>query len=248
MNPDGKNWQDRTELLLGPEKLRILNGASVLVVGIGGVGAYAAEMLCRAGVGHLELADGDRVEPTNLNRQLPALHSTLGRSKTEIMAERLRDIRPELGLKIHTEYLQGEAIPRLLDSARFDCVLDAIDTLTPKLQLAEACLQRSIPLVASMGAGARTDPEKIRCADISKTFNCTLAKAYRHGLAQRGIRKGISAVFSTELPVRSAVREDLSGPHKKSTVGTISFMPAVFGCHCAAAVIRRLLSGGRPSA
>ena len=237
-----ENWQDRTELLLGEENVQRLNAASVLVVGIGGVGAYAAEMLCRAGVGHLDLADGDEIEPTNLNRQLPALHSTLGRSKTEIMAGRLKDINPELDLRIHTEYLQDRGITDLLDSRRFDCVLDAIDTLTPKLQLAEGCLHRLIPLVSSMGAGARLDPEKILCADISKTFNCTLAKAYRHGLAQRGIRKGIQAVFSTEPPIRSAVRAEISGPHKKSTTGTISFMPAVFGCHCAAAVIRRLLS------
>ncbi len=239
---NSENWQDRTELLLGPEKLHILNKASVLVVGIGGVGAYAAEMLCRAGIGHLDLVDGDQAEATNLNRQLPALHSTLGQNKTEIMAARLKDIAPELDLRIHTEYLQDQAIPLLLESRHFDCVLDAIDTLTPKLQLAQACLQRSLPLVSSMGAGARLDPEKIICADISKTFNCTLAKAYRRGLAQLGIRKGIMAVFSTETPIRSAVREEFSGPHKRSTVGTISFMPAVFGCHCAAAVIRRLLA------
>ena len=235
-----ENWQDRTELLLGTEKLARLKNASVLVVGIGGVGAFAAEMLCRAGVGHMTLADGDRIESTNLNRQLPALISTLGKRKTEVVAERLKDIDPELELKLHPVYLQDDAIDALLDSDHFDCVLDAIDTLTPKIRLAKACLERHLPLVASMGAGARLDPEKIICKDISKTFNCTLAKAYRHGLSKLGIRHGIQAVFSTELPIRSAVREDFSGPHKRSTTGTISFMPAVFGCHCAAAVIRQL--------
>ncbi|MBQ9338437.1 MAG: tRNA threonylcarbamoyladenosine dehydratase [Lentisphaeria bacterium] len=235
-----ENWQDRTELLIGPEKLRRLAAASVLVVGIGGVGAYAAEMLCRAGIGHLTLVDGDQVEATNLNRQLPALVTTLGQDKTAVLGERLRAIHPGLDLELRAEYLQGDAVSTLLDSRKFDCVLDAIDTLTPKIQLAQACLERHLPLVASMGAGARLDPEKVLCADVSKTFNCTLAKAYRHGLKQLGIRKGILAVFSTEPPIRSAVREDRSGPHKRSTTGTISFMPAVFGCHCAAAVIRLL--------
>ena len=236
-----ENWQDRTELLLGAEKLARLKTASVLVVGIGGVGAVGAEMLCRAGIGKLTLVDGDRLEPTNLNRQLPALVTTLGKFKTEVVGERLKAIDPALELQLHPVYLQDDAIDALLDSDRFDCVLDAIDTLSPKIRLARACLERNLPLVASMGAGARLDPEKIICADISKTFNCTLAKAYRHGLAKCGIRHGIKAVFSTEPPIRSAVREECSGPHKKSTTGTISFMPAVFGCHCAAAVIRQLL-------
>ena len=237
------DWLDRTELLLGPEKLRKLSDASVLVVGLGGVGAYAAEMLCRAGIGHLTLVDGDQVESTNLNRQLPALVPTLGRNKTEVLGERFLAIHPSLDLDLRTEYLQDDAIEALLEERKFDCILDAIDTLTPKIQLAKACLDRRLPLVASMGAGARLDPEKVICADISKTFNCTLAKAYRHGLKQIGIRKGILAVFSTEPPIRSAVREDRSGPHKRSTTGTISFMPAVFGCHCAAAVIRLLTAG-----
>ena len=239
-----ENWQDRTELLLGPEKLRRLADASVLVVGLGGVGAWAAEMLCRAGIGHLTLVDGDQVEATNLNRQLPALVSTLGQDKTDVLGDRLRDIHPEVDLELRSEYLQGEAIPALLDSKKFDCVLDAIDTLTPKLQLAKACIDRQLPLVSSMGAGARLDPEKVICADISKTFNCTLARVYRHGLKQLGIRKGIRAIFSTEQPIRSAVREECSGPHKRSTTGTVSFMPAVFGCHCAAAVIRVLTESG----
>ena len=240
MNPP-ENWQDRTELLLGKEAIHTLAESSVLIVGIGGVGAFAAEMLCRAGIGHLDIVDGDRIEETNLNRQLPALVPVLGRYKTDLMTERLMNINPALDLRSHTVYLQNDSIPALLDSRRFDCILDAIDTLTPKIQLAGAALERGIPLVSSMGAGARINPEKVVCTDISKTFNCTLARAYRQGLAKIGIRKGIQAVFSSELPIRSAVREDFSGPHKRSTTGTISFMPAVFGCHCAAAVIRQLL-------
>ena len=235
-----QNWQDRTELLIGKEQTERLRDASVLVVGLGGVGAVAAEMLCRAGIGHMDIVDGDRIEASNLNRQLPALVPALGQYKTDLVSKRLKNIHPDLDLRSHTVYLQDDSIPALLDSGSFDCILDAIDTLTPKIQLARAVLERGIPLIACMGAGARLDPEKISCADISGTFNCPLAKAYRNRLAKIGIRNGIQAVFSSELPIRSAVREDFSGPHKRSTVGTISFMPALFGCHCAAAVIRTL--------
>ena len=237
-----ENWQDRTELLLGAEPAARLKNASVLVIGLGGVGGTAAEMICRAGIGAMTIADGDRIEPTNLNRQLPALVSTLGRYKTEVMAERLKAVNPGLDLAVTTAFLEGEGLIALLKSRRFDCVLDAIDSLTPKIQLAAACLDLQIPLVACMGAGARLDPEKIRCADLSKTFCCPLARAYRTGLAKLGIRKGICTVFSSEPAIRTAIREDCSSPHKRSTTGTISFMPALFGCHCAAAVIRTLLA------
>ena len=240
MDHTPENWQDRTELLLGPSNVERLKNASVLVIGLGGVGAVAAEMICRAGVGAMTIADGDRIEPTNLNRQLPALVSTLGCYKTEVVADRLKSIDPELDLNVKTGFLEGESISELLSTRRFDCVLDAIDSLTPKIQLAQACLTQHIPLVACMGAGARLDPEKIRCADISKTFCCPLARAYRTGLAKLGIRKGILAVFSSEPAIRSAIREDRSSPYKRSTTGTVSFMPAAFGCHCAAAVIRIL--------
>ena len=241
MDRSPENWQDRTGLLLGPEKVARLKNSAVLVVGLGGVGAVAAEMICRAGVGTMTIADGDRIEPTNLNRQLPALVSTLGCYKTEVMAERLKAIDPELDLAVRTEFLEGDSIGGLLRSRRFDCVLDAIDSLTPKIQLAQACLELKIPLVACMGAGARLDPEKIQCADVSKTYCCPLARAYRTGLAKLGIRKGILTVFSSEPAIRSAIREVFSSPFKRSTTGTVSFMPAAFGCHCAAAVIRTLI-------
>ena len=241
MNSSLENWRDRTELLLGSRNVDGLGKASVLVVGLGGVGAAAAEMICRAGVGSMTVADGDRIEPTNLNRQLPALSNTLDRYKTEVMAERLKAINPGLDLTVKTAFLEGDSIAALLKSRHFDCVLDAIDSLTPKIQLAQACLELKIPLVACMGAGARLDPEKIRCADVSKTFCCPLARAYRTGLAKLGIRKGILTVFSSEPAIRSAIREDFSSRFKRSTTGTVSFMPAAFGCHCAAAVIRTLI-------
>lgn len=241
MNSAPENWRNRTGMLIGSGNILRLEAASVLVVGLGGVGAAAAEMICRAGVGSMTIADGDRIEPTNLNRQLPALISTLDCYKTDVMADRLKAINPELDLAVRTGFIEGESVLALLQSRRFDCVLDAIDSLTPKIQLAQACLALHIPLVACMGAGARLDPEKIRCADLSKTFCCPLARAYRTGLAKLGIRNGIQTVFSAEPAIRSAIREDFSSPYKRSVTGTISFMPAAFGCHCAAAVIRTLI-------
>ena len=155
------NWLERTELLLGAEKLEKLRAAHVLVVGLGGVGAYAAEMIVRAGVGRMTVADADTVNPTNINRQLVALHSTVGRPKAEVLAERLRDINPALELHVVDKYIKDEETDLLLDSARFDYAVDAIDTLSPKLALILGALKRGIPLVSSMGAGAKTDPTRL---------------------------------------------------------------------------------------
>ena len=149
------NWLERTELLLGSEKLDILRNAHVLVVGVGGVGAYAAEMIVRAGVEHLTIADADNVSLTNINRQLVALHSTVGRPKCEILKERLLDINPELDIRIVNRFIKDDETDALLDNDKFDYVVDAIDTLSPKLALIKGALDRSIPLVSSMGAGAR---------------------------------------------------------------------------------------------
>ena len=163
------NWLERTELLLGAEKLEKLRAAHVLVVGLGGVGAYAAEMIVRAGVGRMTVADADTVNPTNINRQLVALHSTVGRPKAEVLAERLRDINPTLELHVVDKYIKDEETDLLLDSARFDYAVDAIDTLSPKLALILGALKRGIPLVSSMGAGAKTDPTRLEIEDISRT-------------------------------------------------------------------------------
>ncbi|MBO7146360.1 MAG: tRNA threonylcarbamoyladenosine dehydratase [Lentisphaeria bacterium] len=235
------DWQDRTRLLLGENSCDAFRDIHVLVVGLGGVGAYAAEMICRAGIGRMTIVDGDLVETTNLNRQLAALHSTLGQEKALVIGERLKDINPELDLRVISEYLTAERMGEVLSETRFDCVIDAIDSLAPKVELARCCVERDIPIVCSMGAGARMDPEQIRCVDVSKTFNCGLARAFRHGLSRYGIRKGVCTVFSSEQPVRTAIREERSGPNKCSVTGTISFIPAIFGCHCAAAAIRLIL-------
>ena len=234
------SWQERTRLLLGEEKLSIINGAHVLVVGLGGVGAYAAEMLARAGVGHLTLADADTVGESNINRQLIALHSTIGRAKTEILAERLRDINPNIMLTIHTEYIRDEKTWELLDEAKYDYVVDCIDTLSPKVNLIVGSLERGYKLVSSMGAGAKTDPTKIEVKDIGKSHHCPLAHMLRKRLHKQGVRSGFWAVFSSE-PVREGSMIIAEETNKKSNVGSISYIPASFGCVCASVVIRDLL-------
>lgn len=235
-----EDWKQRTRLLLGEEKSERLRQAHVLVVGVGGVGAYAAEMLCRAGVGRLTLVDADTVQPTNINRQLPALHSTLGQPKVEVLAARFRDINPEVELTVLPVFLKDENIPQLLDAARYDFVVDAIDTLAPKCHLIAEALRRRIKIVSSMGAGAKSDITQIRFADIWDTYHCGLSKAVRKRLQKMGIRHKLPVVFSTEQADPKAVLLTDGEQNKKSTCGTVSYMPAVFGCYLAEYVIRRL--------
>jgi len=234
-------WLQRTELLVGEEGIEKLKNAHVLVVGLGGVGAYAAEQICRAGVGTMSLVDGDVVEETNRNRQLPALKSNEGRPKAEILAERFRDINPEIQLHIHNHYLVDDEITNLLSAHQYDYVVDAIDTLSPKTFLILKTLNAGYPLVSSMGAGGKVDPSLVSVADISKTYNCALARKLRKRLGKMGVYKGFKVVFSTELVDSEKVIEE-EGRNKASTVGTISYMPPVFGCFCASVVIRGLLS------
>ena len=231
------NWLERTELLLGEEKLAMLRRANVLVVGLGGVGAYAAEMIARAGVGRMTIADADTVNVSNINRQLVALHSTVGQPKAGVLAARLRDINPEIELTVVNEYIRDELTYELLDSARFDYVVDAIDTLSPKLALIAAAMERGYPLVSSMGAGAKTDPTRMEIADISKTHHCPLAHMLRKRLHKAGVRSGFRAVFSAE-PIREGAMIICEEQNKKSNVGTISYLPAMFGIGCASVVIR----------
>ena len=235
-----EDWKQRTRLLLGEEKSERLRQAHVLVVGVGGVGAYAAEMLCRAGVGRLTLVDADTVQPTNINRQLPALHSTLGQPKVEVLAARFRDINPEVELTVLPVFLKDENIPQLLDAARYDFVVDAIDTLAPKCHRIAEALRRRIKIVSSMGAGAKSDITQIRFADIWDTYHCGLSKAVRKRLQKMGIRHKLPVVFSTEQADPKAVLLTDDEQNKKSTCGTVSYMPAVFGCYLAEYVIRRL--------
>lgn len=234
------NWLERTELLLGPEKLATLRRAHVLVVGLGGVGAYAAEMIARTGVGRMTVADADTVSLSNINRQLVALHSTVGLPKAEVLAARLRDINPAIELTTVEKYIRDEETYALLDAARYDYVVDAIDTLSPKLALIAATLERGMPLVSAMGAGAKTDPTRMEIADISKTHHCPLAHMLRKRLHKIGIRSGFRAVFSPE-PIREGAMILCEEQNKKSNVGTISYIPALFGIGCASVVIRGLI-------
>ena len=234
------NWLQRTELLIGSEGIDKLKNAHVLVVGLGGVGAYAAEQICRAGVGTMTIVDGDVVEETNRNRQLPALVSNNGRAKAEILAERFRDINPEIKLHVFNHYLQDTEIDELMAANRYDYVVDAIDTLTPKANLIEKTIKAGYPLVTSLGAGGKFDPSMVAVADISKTFNCKLARKLRKQLNRVGISKGFDAVFSSEMVDLDKVIT-VVGRNKASTVGTISYMPPIFGCFCASVVIRQLL-------
>lgn len=234
------NWLERTALLLGDEKLQQLRNANVLIVGLGGVGAYAAEMIARAGVGRMTIADADTVSVTNINRQLIALHSTIGREKSDLMAERLRDINPDIELNVVNRFIKDDETDALLDSDKFDFIVDAIDTLSPKLALIKGALDRNIPLVSSMGAGAKTDPTKMEITDIAKTHHCPLAHMLRKRLHKIGIRSGFTAVFSPE-PVREGAMILCEEQNKKSNTGTISYIPALFGIGCASVVIRGLI-------
>lgn len=233
-------WLSRTRLLMGDTAMKRLRDAHVMVVGVGGVGAYAAEMITRAGVGQLTIIDGDTVAESNLNRQLVALHSTLGKPKTEVLAARVLDIDPHLKLSAQQRFLSPEDIAPLLENERVDFVVDAIDTLAPKIALITYCLRHKIKIISSMGAGGRKDPSAIRIADIADTYHCGLARAVRLRLRKEGISKGLKTVFSTEQADPNAVIAGTNERHKKSTVGTISYLPAIFGCYLAGYVIEKL--------
>ena len=237
---NNREWQQRTELLLGKDRMEHLRNSHVLVVGLGGVGSYAAEMICRAGVGKMTIVDADTVQPSNINRQLPALHSVIGRPKAEVLAERFRDINPDLELTVLPVYLKDETIPELLDSAKFDFVVDAIDTVAPKCYLIYNALKRGIKIVSSMGAGAKSDITQVRFADLWETYHCGLSKAVRKRLQKMGMKRKLPVVFSTEQADPNAVILIDNEQNKKSTTGTVSYMPAVFGCYLAEYVIRKI--------
>ena len=236
-----EQWQERTSMLLGEETLARLAASRVMVVGLGGVGAYAAEMLCRAGVGNMVILDSDTVSVTNRNRQLIALESTIGKLKTDVVAQRLRDINPAINLTVIPEYIEESNLEEVFRTAgELDYVVDAIDTLAPKISLIKYCVEHKIPHVSAMGAGAKLDATKIRIADISKSYNCPLAYILRKKLRKEGISKGFKVVFSEELPDRDAI-VPMEERNKKSQVGTISYLPAVFGCVCAQAAVEYLI-------
>ena len=234
-------WMGRTKLLIGEERLKKLNNANVLVVGLGGVGSFAAEFIARAGVGKMTIIDGDIVDPTNRNRQLPALFSTHGMSKASWMKGRLLGINPELELTVLNQFMRVQPIKDLINSGNFNYVVDAIDSITPKLTIMSTCYFNNVPIISSMGAGGKLDPTLIRVADISKTYNDKLAHAVRKRLKKYKIYKGIKTVFSPEhAPEGSLMLTDGSN-FKKSAYGTMSYLPAAFGGACASVVVRDLI-------
>lgn len=234
------SWTERTELLLGQEKLKALQASHVLVVGNGGVGAYAAEQLVRAGVGAITIIDGDTVNETNINRQIIALNSTIDKKKCEVLKARLLDINPDLAVTAIDKYMKGSDFEELLSSSSFSYIIDCIDTLEPKVRLIAIAMEKGVPIVSSMGAGSKLDPMQIKVAEVHKSYNCKLARAVRKRLHRRGIKKGFKVVFSPEEVVDNSTRQEDSA-NKKTVNGTISYLPAMFGCYCAATVINEII-------
>ena len=234
------NWLDRTELLIKEDGIEKLKNSNILIVGIGGVGSYAAEFIVRSGVGKLTIVDGDDVDNTNINRQLPALKSTVGKHKVDVMAERLMDINPELELTVLKEFLCPERIVEVVTS-EYDYVMDCIDSISPKLNLIIAAKRKRVKVISAMGAGGKTDPSKVIVTDIAKTYHDPLSRRIRKQLRAIGINKGVRVVFSTESPDKDSVKLTDGADYKKSFYGTISYIPALFGLNAAGEVIRYLL-------
>lgn len=233
-------WQERAELLFKPEGIEALKKANVLIVGLGGVGSFAAEFIVRAGVGNLTIVDGDTVDITNINRQLPALHSTVNLPKVTVVGNRLMDINPELNLTRIEEFLSPERANEIV-TTNFDYVLDCIDSITPKLHLIAAAKAKKVKVISNMGAGGKMLASKVVVKDISKTDVCPLAKVVRKRLRKMGVKSGVKAVFSLEKPDESSLKMTDGTNFKKSFFGTNSWMPGLFGLHSAETVIRYLL-------
>ena len=236
-----KNWLERTELLIKENGFEKLQNANLLVIGLGGVGSFAAEFLARAGVGNMTIVDGDVVDITNINRQLPALHSTVGKSKVELVGERLLDINPKLNLVQINEFLNPERMGEVIDSQKFNYILDCSDSVTPKITLIKMAKRKRVKIVSCMGAGGKIDPAKVMVRDISKTYNCFLAKNVRKRLKKENINKGIRCVFSNEIQDENSLKMTDGSNYKRSFYGTISYIPALFGLYAASEVIGYLL-------
>jgi tRNA threonylcarbamoyladenosine dehydratase len=237
--PQTPHWLQRTELLVGADALERMRQLHVMVIGLGGVGSFAAEFLARAGVGRMTIVDGDTVDLTNTNRQLPALHSTVGQSKAAVMAARMRDINPALELHVRDEFLTPETVKELITND-FDYVFDCIDSVQPKQYVIVTCKQKGVRVVSSMGAGGRLDPSKVQVADLSQTFNCPFAQQVRKGLKRKGVWRGVTVVFSSERVRKEHMMLTDGSRFKKSFYGTCAYIPALFGLHMASVVVREV--------
>ena len=232
------NWLQRGTLLLGEEKQERLAQAHLLIVGLGGVGSWAAEMLCRAGAGAMTIIDADVVDVTNINRQMPALASTVGQPKCDVVAERLRAINPDVRITVKQMFITPENVPTLLDEGGFDFVVDAIDTLDPKGALIRGCWERDIKIISSMGAGAKCNLADIRCGDLWKSEHCTLAKNVRRLLRDARGKHKLPVIFSAEEPRRDAIQPNPQGG--KPIIGSLAYFTATFGCYIAEYVIKNI--------
>ena len=235
-------WMSRTQLMLGDNLVEKLMSKNLLVVGLGGVGGICAEMIVRAGVGKLTIVDNDTIDASNINRQIPALHSTVSQSKAQVLAARLLDINPLLDLTILEVFVENTSMQALIEKEPWDYVVDCIDTLSAKVDLIKGCMDRKLAIVSSMGAGGKVDPSQIRVTDLSKSYECNLARYVRKRLQALGIKKGLKVVFSPEKPDQSKIIESDKVYPKKSIIGTLSYMPAIFGCTVASVVIRDLMA------
>lgn len=235
-------WMSRTQLMLGDEKVKKLMGKNILIVGLGGVGGICAEMIVRAGVGKMTIVDNDVVDESNINRQIQALQSTKKQAKAKVLAKRLKDINPHLNLTVLELYIKESITTDLIEKEKWDYIVDCIDTLSCKVFLIKVCMDRKLPLVSSLGAGGKLDPSQIEVTDISKTHECNLAKYVRKRLHTLGIYNGLKVVFSPEKVDQSRIIETEKAFPKKSLIGTLSYMPAIFGCTVASVVIRDLLA------
>lgn len=234
------NWDSRTELLLGKEKNECLKSATVLVAGVGGVGGYAVEMLARAGIGNLIIIDDDVVKSTNINRQIIATSKNVGTSKVQLMKERILDINPNANILAIRDFINEDNAGEFIRRFKPNFVIDAIDSISPKIALLKYCIENNVKIISSMGAGGRLDPTKIQYADISKTTNCALARTVRERLKKQGITIGLPTVFSTEPVRKESIITVTDERNKCSTLGTVSYFPALFGCYLAAYVINNL--------
>lgn len=231
-------WQERTQLLLGSTIIEQLQQKHILIAGLGGVGAYAAESLARAGIGHFTIVDADSIRPSNINRQLLATTLTVGQPKVQLMKHRILAINPQAVVNEQAIFINDVQTQTLLSATHFDYVVDAIDTLMPKVHLIANSLKHNIPVASSLGAGGKLNPTLVEVADISQTHHCKLGRMLRKRLHKLGIRTGFQTVFSPEAINKEAILPVEEEKNKNNTVGTISYMPAIFGLNLAAIVLQ----------
>lgn len=230
-------YKERTKIVIGQDGIDLLRNTNILVFGIGGVGSYVVEGLVRAGIGNLTIVDFDTVDITNINRQIPALHSTIGMNKTDVLEKRIKDINPEINLKCHTSLYNEDTSDTLLDGD-YDFVVDAIDMVPSKIHLIESCYKRGLNIISSMGMGNKLDPTMIEIADIHKTEMCPLAKIIRREAKNRGIKK-LPVVYSREKPRDTGITQE--DGRTKRVNGSMSFVPSCAGLIISSYIVRKII-------